>query len=112
MAKQLFLFKQSTLLGKGKAGHKNSAGHIYHQGVHALVDAKHTEDPTFVHFKKHGLISEYVPSKQNELKAAESDIAKVSQDAAKSQLEPDAEIGGDSEPNFDESPKHHKKKGK
>lgn len=109
MAKQLFLFKQSTLLGKGKVGHKNSAGHIYHRGVHSLVDPDHAKDPTFLHFEKHGLVEEYVPEKQGELKEASSDVAKVSQDAAKSQqLEPDAEIGGDSEPNFD-APKHKKK---
>ncbi len=109
MAKQ-YLFKQSALLGKGKVGHKNSAGHIYHRGVHALVDPEHEKDPTFLHFKKHKLVEEYVPEKQGELKAAESDVARVSQDSAKSQLEPDAEIGGDSEPDFESKP--HKKKGR
>ena len=92
-----FVFKQSALLGKGKVGAKNSVGKIYPKGVHE-VSKEHQEDPTFKHFAKHGLIAPFAPKEQGELKPAESDIAKVSQDAAKSQLEPDAEIGGDAAP--------------
>ncbi len=104
-----YQFKQAALLGRGLAG-KGSIGKIYPLGVHEVME-EHTKDRTFVHFAKHGLI---VPFKgkpeQGTLKAASSDIAKVSTAAAKSQLEPDAEIGGDSEPDFD-SVKGKKRKG-
>lgn len=112
-----FLFKQSALLGKGKAGHKNSAGQIYHVGVHSVSD-EHQQDATFLHFKKHGLIEPYVAKKQEKLKAAESDLAKVSQGQSEGVTAPDAEVGGDNEidPDAevggDDEPKQNKSHGK
>lgn len=120
-----FLFKHAALLGKGKAGHKNSIGRIYPVGVHSVPD-DHQKDPTFLHFAKHGLIEPFTPKAQGKLKPAESHAAKQSAEvAAKSQLEPDAEASGDHdmppdgegdiEPvvdfgdDADEKPKHHGK---
>lgn len=114
-----FLFKQSALLGKrglaatvGEGGKKivpphGGHGKIYAVGVHE-VSEEHQQDATFKHFAKHGLIVPYKPKEQGKLKAAESDIAKVSMDAAKSQLEPDAEIGGDDDEADDNSKGHRK----
>lgn len=94
MAKS-FLFKQQVLLGKGKVGHKNSVGKIYSKGVH-LVSDEHQKDPTFLHFEKGGLIEPFVKKEQGVLKPAESPEAQQAAANAKaSQLEPDAEIGGE-----------------
>lgn len=102
------MFHQSALIGRGKRGQagETDMGHIYAKGVHALVNEKHLEDQTFKHYLKHKLITEFVPSEQKDLKPASSEFSKVSMSVAKSQLEPDVEIGGDEE----KAPK--RKKGK
>jgi len=105
-----FVFKQSVLLGKGKAG-LNSVGKIYHVGVHA-VSEEHQKDPSFAFYAKAKLIVPFEQKEQGELAPASSDAAKQSAEVAKSQLEPDAEIGGESESEGESEDKPHARKGR
>lgn len=102
-----FVFKQAVLLGKGKAG-LNSLGKTYHLGVH-VVSEEHQKDPSFEFYAKAGLIVPFHKKEQEELKPASSAAAKQSAEVAKSQMDPDVEIGGE-EPESEEPP--HARKGR
>jgi hypothetical protein len=101
-----FEFKQATILRSGSSG--LGGKHLqFAKGVHDVSDEA-MKHPTFKHFAKHGLIVEVNgEQEQKELAPATSDFAKSSQAAAKSLLEPDAEIGGEPQ-----EPEKKSKKGK
>ncbi len=104
-----FEFKQATLLKSGPAG-VGGKHLILPKGVHEVSDEAQ-KHPTFVHFAKAGLIVPFVPKEQGVLPAPSSPEAKQAAAIAKaSQVEPEAEVGG--EPDFGDEKKSAKKKGK